>query len=291
MEQNPPPDVTPHEPPSPNVAQAYLDEIGIVEGRREAHINRRGIGWLSLVNAVFLSSFLLLSVIGIRDGATNVSQPLLFFLLIWSQVMQGAAVRSGVQWRFGRRQRLIILATVVYCVLVVLTMGLAIFAADSLPTWFVYVPAGTVLVGLGVQGFVQLWWARGTNPAQRPTPAPLTPLLRAATAALGVVIGGMSAIMGLPQGNLAASLLLLMIALLLVWAFVGRIAGVGIATLAEGWGRSHFVVYGASGVAVFVIAALALQWDHLTPALAGLVGLGIAVLFALVAVLGGRVGR
>lgn len=279
------------EPPAPEVARAYLDEIGVLEHRREARIDRWAVGWLNLANAVFIALFLLLSVMGMRGGVSTVTQPLLLVLLVWGQIVQGAATRSGVQWRFARRQWLVITGAVVLGAVILLTMGLAVFAPRTIPAGFAYVPALIVLVGVGSLGVIYLWRARGSRRPRGTTRPPLPLVLRAETAALGVVLGGTSAIIGLPKDALASALFLLVIALLAVWMFVGRTSGVGIAALGETWGPLHFTVYALSSVAVFFLAAVRLQGDFLTPAISGLVGLGIASLFVIVAVLGDRRGR
>src|SRR5690606_3306645 len=99
MEQKPMRDADPLERPTPEVAKAYLDEVGAVEQRREEHIDRRAVGWISILNAAIVPVFLYLTIVGLRNDAAGVTQPILFAFIVWGQLAAGIAVRNGVQWQ------------------------------------------------------------------------------------------------------------------------------------------------------------------------------------------------
>lgn len=288
MEQKSAHDAAPLEPPTPDVAQAYLDEVGAVEQRREEHIDRRAVGWLSVVNAVVLSLFLYLTIVGLRDGATTVTQPVLFAMLIWGQLTTGLAARNGVQWQPTRRRWVMVFGVAVLCVVVVGSMFAAVFAADVLDCAVVYVAPLVTFVALTGIGVRQLWQARGPRPARRRPRPSLSPGMRMATVALGIILGGLTAIMSVPESALTAVLLLLLVLVIMAWMFAGLSSNLGLPTLVAQWGWPQFTAYGVSTFALFASAAWALFGAPATIPFAAIAGAAVMVLFVLAATLGGR---
>lgn len=288
MEQKPMSDAEPLEPPTPAVARAYLDEVGSVRKRREENIDRRSVGLLSILNAIACSLFLYLTIVGLREGATGITQPMLWAFIIWGQLAAGVAVRNGVQWQLTRRRWLTIAGVTVLGVLILVSMFAAVFAGDRLDDAVVFVAPAIAFVALTGTGAAQLWQARGHQPGVRRPRAPLTAGMRMATVALGVLLGGLTALMSAPESILSAVLLLLLLFAILAWMLAGRFSELGMPMLGELWRWPQLTAYGLSIAALFVSAAWALFGGSSAipfPAVAGGV---VVLLFLLAAPLGGR---
>lgn len=288
MEQKPAHDAAPLEPPTAEVAKAYLDEKAAIEDRREEFIDRRAVGWLSILNGAVISIFLFLTIVGLRDDATGVTQPVLFAFLIWGQIASGLATRSGVQWRLTRRLWVTIVGVTVLGVVILVSMFAAIFAAEALDDRVVYVAPLAALVALIGIGVLQLWQARGQGPVRRRARGPVSAGVRMATVALGVILGGLTALISVAESTLAVVLLLLLVLVIVAWAFAGRASGLGIPALVEQWRWPQFTAYGFSTVALFAGAAWALFGTPTTIPFVAIAGAAVMVLFALAAILGGR---
>lgn len=288
MDQKSAHDAAPLEPPTPDVAKAYLDEVGAIEQRREEHIDRRAVGWLSILNGAVISIFLFVTIVGLRDNATGVTQPVLFAFLIWGQVAGGLATRNGVQWRLTRRLWVTIVGVTMLGVVILVSMFAAIFAAEALDDRVVYVAPVVALVTLTGIGVRQLWQARGSRPVRRRPRPSLSPGMRMATVALGMILGGLTAIMSVPESVLTVVLLLLLVLVILVWMFAGLSSDLGFPSLAQRWGWPQFTAYGLSIVALFASASWALFGAPATIPFAAIAGAAVVVLFVLAATLGGR---
>lgn len=251
-------DAAPLDPPTPEIARAYLDEVGSVRQRREDSIDRRSVGFLSILNAIACSLFLYLTIVGVRDGAFGITQPMLFAFIIWGQLAAGVAVRNGVQWQLARRRWVTMTGVTIFCVLAVASMFLAIFAPDDLTDAIVFVAPGIAFFGLAGIGAVQLWQARGHRPGRRRPRPPLTAVMRMATAALGVLLGGLTALMSVSESILSVVLLFLLLFVVFAWLFAGRSSELGLAALGERWRWPQLTAYGLSVVALFASAAWAL---------------------------------
>lgn len=286
MDQQPIGAEMPLEPPSASVARAYLDELVAVERRRDEHIDRRAVGWLSIINAVVLAVFLYLSVVGLRNGATTVTQPVLFAFLIWGQVTAGVATRSGVRWQLVRRRWLMIVGTTAFGVVIVVSMLAAVFGADEFDDVIVYVSPLLAFVVLTSVGVVQLRRAREHVAARTRPRAPLSPGVRAATIGLGVILAGLTALMAAPESVLTSVLLLLLVLVLVAWMFAGA-SGLGIPALGEQWRWPQFTAYGVSVAAVFANAAWVLFIGREIP-FAAISGVAVMLAFVLAASVGGR---
>lgn len=288
MEQKPTYDAAPLVPPTVEVASAYLEEISVIEQRRDALIDRRTVAWLSILNAVVIATFLYLTIVGLREGMTAVTQPVLFEFLIWGQISNGLATRSGVQWRLGRRKWMTIVGTAVIGVVVLVSMFAAIFAPDERDDRIVYVAPLVALVALTGVGARQLWRARGHGPARHRGRRRLSAGIRAATVALGVVLGALTALMSVPESVLTVVLLLLLVLVIVAWIFAGLASGLGIPALAEQWRWPQFTAYALSTAVFFASAASALFGRPTTMPLTAIAGAAMTVLFLLAALLGGR---
>lgn len=283
-------DADPLERPTPEVAKAYLDEIGAVEQRREEHIDQRAVGWISVLNAVIVPVFLYLTIVGLRDDATGVTQPILFAFIVWGQLAAGIAVRNGVQWQLTRRRWVTIAGVTVFGILIIVSMFAAVFAKDRLHDAVLFVPPVLAFVALIGIGATQLWQSRRHRPGRRRPRARLTVGMRMATVVLGAILGGLTALMAVPESVLSTMLMLLMVMVLVAWMFAGRFSELGLPSLGEMWRWPQLTAYAISLAALFAGAAWTLFGTLAVMPFAAFAGAAVVLLFIVAAPLGGRDG-
>lgn len=243
----------PLEPPSPEVARLYLDEIEVIEQRREERIDRRAVAWQSIGTAVVTAAIFTAYLLVVR-AESSAAQPLLFLLLVTSQIIAGVGERNGLQWRTPRSKWWYTVFIVLFALAVVGTFFALLISPEARPMWAYFIPGAIMLVGFGGIGVVQLWKARGSAPAARPTRDPIPLATRIATASVGLLLGLATLSIGIGD-DLTTSIVTLVLMMIVVgWFFAWR-TDAGPAALGRYWRWPHFLAY-ALTVVVMVWANL-----------------------------------
>lgn len=269
-------------PPSADIAQRYLDEADAVAIRRERSVDRRGLAWLQIVNALVTAVYLIALAVAIRSDVSGTYQVILFGFLLWGQLASGAAQRSGMQWRMTWSRWPVLVAGGALLAAALVIFGLVAFDPDF-PVIGMVVPAALVVVGFGGYGVVQL--VRASGEVQR-LPAARSRLSRGArwgTILVGVAVGLLMMLGSAPDGVLTSILILLVVLMLFAWIVAAR-REVGLQTVGASWRWPHFVIFGAASCGLSLVVLV----DDL-PVLGGVVGgVGVIALFVAVSFVPGR---
>lgn len=284
MDQKPVPGQDALVPPSPDVAQQYLDEAQAVAARREHAVDRRALAWLQIGNAVITAVFLVASAVVLRGEVLGGSQVLLFAFLMWGQLASGIAQRSGMQWRMTRSRWPVVVGGALILVAALVAYGFAIWDR-SLPPLVILLPGVIVLIGLGGYGIVQLIRAGG-DPRRSPVrSAPMTRSARVGTILVGAAIGALVLLGGAPEGVLRSVLVLLVMLALLVWIIAGR-SDLGLPAIGAAWRWPHIVAFAISASPLFALAVLASAPGRLLVSM--IAGLGVILLSVAASFVPGR---
>lgn len=241
MEQRPMHGSGPLEPPSPEVARLYLDEVEVIEQRREERIDRRAVAWQSIVTAVMTAAILTAYLLVMRVEA-SATQPLLFLLLVTSQISAGVGERNGLQWRTPRSKWWYTVCIVAFAIAVVATFFALLISPEARPMWAFFIPGAIMLVGFGGIGVLQLWKARGSTPFARPARDPIPLATRIATASVGLLMGLATLSIGI-RDDLTTSIVTLVLMMIVVgWFFAWR-TDAGPAALGRYWRWPQFLAY------------------------------------------------
>lgn len=241
MEQRPMQGAEPLDPPSPEVARLYLDEIEVVEQRRDERIDRRAVAWRSILTSVMIAGIFTAYLLVIRTEA-SATQPLLFLLLVTSQIATGMGERNGLQWRTPRSKWWYTAVIVLFAVAVVGTFFGLLVSPEARPMWAYFIPGAIMLVGFGGIGVVQLWKARGIAPAVREARDPMPLATRIATASLGLLMGLATLSIGI-RDDLATSIVTIVLLMIIVgWIFAWK-TDAGPAALGRYWRWPQFLAY------------------------------------------------
>ena len=273
----------PLDPPSPEIARLYLDEVDRVLERRDDRVNLRAQGWVTIVQGVLMAGFVSCTTVASRGADTTASMLLLLGFVMAIQVLSGLTERFGGQRRFTRWRGLYYTAVVIACVAIVATFGMSLITANPLPLGVILAPAALgvlVLVGIGA---CQLWLARGApRGAGRERPPFVWPA-RGTTLGFGVLLGIMIVTAAYADA-LLISLVTVLAAIALVVASLGSGTDWGLAYLGEVWRWPQFLMLTAALVALAasVVVSATTQTDPLifVPVAAAVVI--VAVLVALV---------
>ena len=280
MDHKPMRGIEPLEPPTPDLAQSYLDEIDVIERRRDERIDRRTAGWQLAFNglgvAVVLTAYLL--VVRGSDGAMAL-QPMLFLLILWGQIGVGVAERSGVRWRTsGKRPWQVIVVILLAIVAVCSFMVLLIDSAER-PLWAFFVPGAIVAIGFGGPAAVQFLRSRGRAAVIELPYEPMPRASRLATAGLGLLLG--LAVLAVGYGStLFASVgsTILMFAMV-AWILASR-TDAGPQALGRFWRWPQILAY-LLGVAVVIgLSLLEVYTDVMQSWMIGLCAVLVVLLLA-----------
>ena len=276
MEQKPMRGAAPLDPPSPEVARLYLDEVDRVLERRADRVNLRAQGWVTIVQSVLMAGFVGCTIIVSRAEQTTATLLILMAFLMTTQVLSGVTERFGGQRRFLRSRGLYYGALVLACVAVTTTFAMSLLSGDSIPLPVVFAPAaGGVLVLTGI-GVCQLWVSRNTPRASRREIPPFIWPARGTTLALGSLLGIMTIAAGYGDA-LFTSLLSLLTGIALVVASLGSGTDWGLAYLGEVWRWPQFLMLSAGAVAVSA-GVLSSATTVVDPLVFVLAGAGIVIL-------------
>ncbi|MGM1016002.1 MAG: hypothetical protein ACQEW8_00480 [Actinomycetota bacterium] len=267
--------------PDPAVAELYLQEVGHIERRRDERIDRTAWGWTQLANAVVTAVFLTLGAAMLREGSTPRFQMALVMFLVWGQVAAGLAERAGFRWPLGRRTWVPYLASGVLLIVTLIVFGIAAFGEGPMPPHLLVLPGLLVLLGFGGAALVQMKIGRRQAPSNPPARAPLSRASRTGTIALGVFLGIVIALIGLPEDPISQMLLVMVYLLLVAWMLAGR-SDLGVAALAAVWRWPVFVALAVAGATVVTLVSLDAWIGSVAPSVTVLCGSAVAMLFVAV---------
>ncbi|WP_435744222.1 hypothetical protein [Microbacterium sp. PMB16] len=257
------------------MARLYLDEAEAVEQRRERRIDRRAVAWQTILAAA-VTSVVVTAYIFVFRADSSAIQPLLFLLIIMSQISAGMGERHGLLWRTPRSKSWYTVFTVALAVAVIGSFFFILLTPDHGPFWFSWVPGAIFLIGFGGLGLVQLWKARGSERAVRESREPLPLATRITTAVLGVFLGAATLSIGI-RGDLITSLVMLVLMLIVVGWLFAWMTDAGPAALGRYWRWPQFGAYGVSMAAIIWLSLRSAYGDEVALP----VKLGVGALVAL----------
>ncbi|MCK3768388.1 hypothetical protein MZK47_01710 [Microbacterium aerolatum] len=286
MDQKPVGSEAPLTPPTAYVAQAYLDEIGAVVERREAHIDRRRMAWLALAEAIVLGVYLTVAMFGfgpVDDSSRFIV--ILVLLFIWIQLSGELRESYGGQARrVGASQWLLIALAILAGLSVGVGMWLQLTGA-TMPFIVRLVPGIVLFVVFGSIALRALLRAPRALPRES---MPFTRRARRATVGLGVVMAigvGTTAVQG-PFGSLFA---LCTMVLILGWGIAAYVGG-AVPALGAIWRWQQWTALAVGSATLAGMTLVTMHTDLVTGALATSAGVLVGALFVLVACIGGRNG-
>lgn len=188
MEQKPIAAAQPLDPPTPDMARAYLDEAAAVGQRREERVDRRALARVSLIESFVLAGYLTTMMFGFGTPAASSSFIVLVgLLLLWVQLTgelresYGFQPRLRFQQGWGRIVVLVIIAGIVLSGVALQLGGL------TMPSTLRFVPGVLVIAVFGTIALRDLRRAGPASPSR--SRAPLSASARVATAIIGVAVG------------------------------------------------------------------------------------------------------
>lgn len=276
MEQKPMRGAAPLDPPSPEVARLYLDEVDRVLERRADRVNLRAQGWVTIVQGLLMAGFVGCTIVTSRAGETTATILLLLGFAMSTQVLSGLTERFGGQRRFTRWRGLYYAAVVLACVGIVGTFGMSLLSEGTFPLGVILAPAAFgVLVLIGI-GACQLWQSRGAPRGSRRELPPFVWPARGTTLALGVLLSIMI-VTAAYRDVLVISLVTVLAGIALVVASVGSGTDWGLAYLGEVWRWPQFLML-AAGLVALAASVVASVTTSADPLLFVLVGALIVIL-------------
>ncbi|WDH79976.1 hypothetical protein PTQ19_05935 [Microbacterium esteraromaticum] len=284
MEQRSEPGQPAYQPPSAQLARQYLAERDDVAQRRAAHIDRRATARMLLLDGVVLAVWGSVLLLGFPRNFSG-SMPLLVSLLIWTVLSGSLRDRYGYLPR-GREAGA---RTAVMLIMLVMFFGAiaAIIVGVGVPPWGRLLPGAVALILFTVLA-VEEW--RRDVPARKVTRqrAPFDRPTRVVTAAIGVALGGLTALSGAEAAAEALAYLVYGVFMfgLVVWnvkVMSGTAPAVGAA-----WGPSAWTLYGAGNATLAVLIVLDQIGHPVNVVVRVVLGALVAVGFVLIALRGGR---
>lgn len=264
------------EPPTPAIAQLYLEEAIAIGDRRERWIDRRAAAWQAIITTVVLAVLLTAQLLVMRAGDTGF-QSLLFLILVVGQINAGLAERSGMQWRIPGSQRWFAGVVVLFAVAVIGSYFALLVSPTDQPLWLYFAPGAVLSLGGGGLGIMQLRQARGSTPqvAQRHEALPRS--TRIATACLGIVMGLAAFSTGLDDDLAVAIVWMVVMMTFVAWMFAGR-SDFGPMAFGRYWRRPQFTAF-AIGLGVMTWLSLQAAYSTgVTPAVTAGCGGAVMVL-------------
>lgn len=264
MEHKPMRGAEPLDPPSPELARQYLEEVRQVEQRLAGHVDLRAAAWRSILASAQLAVAFTVLLLVTRVGGFTV--PLLPVILVIGQIGAGFAERHGAQWRVRGAQWVIV--ALLAAAFGISFIWLTAEPADR-PLWAFLIPGALFLASGGWIAAVQLRRARGAARLTAERPAPMPSATRIATAVLGIVLGCCAAFLGIDDeltSSLAYTAILIAVPVwMLLWRF-----DFGLPALGRYWSWRQEAAYGLSLAIVLALCLLRAYTDgalwHLTVA-------------------------
>lgn len=276
MEQRPMQGSGPLEPPSPEVARLYLDEIEVIEQRREERIDRRAVAWQSIITSVMIAGLFTAYLLVIRAEA-SATQPLLFLLLVTSQISSGVGERNGLQWRIPRSNVWVIVSIVLFALAFAGSFFTLLLSPETRPVWAYLIPGAIMLAGFGGMGVVQLWKARGSARTVREARDPMPLATRIATASVGTLMGLATVSIGIGD-DLTTSIVTLVLMMIVVgWLFAWT-TDAGPAALGRYWRWPQFLAYALTSALMVWVNVQTVYSGTMAPSVYLVCGAAVAVL-------------
>ncbi|WP_341975122.1 hypothetical protein LTA6_003476 [Microbacterium sp. LTA6] len=284
MEQKPLSAAEPLEPPTADVAQAYLDEVDVVATRREERIDRRGIAWVALAEAAALAVYLSVMMFGFGSSSSSSFITLIALLLVWIQLSGELKESFGFQSRLRRTERwAYALFGFVAVAGVVVGIATQIVGAD-IPFVLRLAPGGLVLLVFGGLAVRDL---RRARPAVlRRARAPLATVARNFTLTIGAVFGIAIAITSVAYSVPASLFSMALILLMLGWWIAVQISD-RLPALGAVWYWPQWAAF-VLGWAVFACAVLVQFRQPLDPLIISIAAVVVVLAFVAAAFFDGR---
>lgn len=260
--------------PSPDIAAAYLEELGRVRTRREERVDRRALARHSLINAVVLAVYVAIACFAIGVGPTNSSFLIVLPLfLLWIQLSTEFRESRGALGSPIARNRTVTIGFVVI-LLVVVVAGFAVSLFEiAVPVPVRLIPAVLALLIMGVPALRDL-----RRSASSPSIAPRRPLSgpeRLLTTGIAVTTAVTIWVLGSGSFMVTSIVALVVMGAYLAWWITGRVSD-RVPALGAVWAWPQWTMFAAAGsaVAMIMVAQLLGLGDRLVvtaPIVAGVV--------------------
>lgn len=288
MEQHPAQASVPLDPPTPDVARAYLDEIGTVENRREEHINRRAMGWLDIVGGAVIGGYVTLALSMLRGDVDATFPLLLVALLLWTQLSLGLHERNGAQRRPSALARwgwiaLIVMLAGSFAALIVVR-----FLDSQLPELFFFIPGPLVFVVFLARGIRQLMRARGQAATSSGARRAFSRVESIGTAVIGLVMGAAIAVAAAPNDFVPAVATAILMLGLAVWILSFSMPW-GLPSIGAAWRWPQWALMALSAAVLILFVVSPSLLGALSWLVAGGMGVVIAIIFAVMGMRGRKV--
>lgn len=251
MDQRPMDGAEPLPAPSLEIAQAYLDEIGVVRTRREERIDRRRIAWFALLDAVILAVYVTIAVFGL--GVAQVSSSFMVFIvlfLIWGQFATERRESHGASGSRISRSRAATIGFAVILIAVVIGGFMLSASGLQLPVIVRLIPGIAVLFVLGIPAVREI---RRSVPFDEPEQRrPFGTSARLATIGCGVIMAASVWAIAAADQLLMPFFGLLLIGLYSTWWIAGRISS-RLPALGALWAWPQWTALALAGVAAAAV--------------------------------------
>lgn len=285
MEQHPMSASAPLDPPAPDVARAYLEEIGAVEQRREERINRRAMGWLDIVSGAVIGGYVTLALSMLRGEVQATFPLLLVALLVWTQLNAGLQERNGAQRRPSGPARWGWIALIVMLAGGFAAMIVVRFLDSQLPELFFFIPGSVVFVAFLVRGIRQLMRARGQATTRTGAPHAFSRVESAGTAVIGLVMGSAIALAAVPNDFVLSVATIFLMLGLMVW-ILGFLRPWGLPSIGAAWRWPQWALMALAATVLILLVVFPSLFGAPSWLVAGGVGVLIAIIFVMMAMRG-----
>lgn len=290
MDQRDAPASVPPEPPSPAVAQAYLDGIGTVEQRRDDRIDRRAMGWLDIVSGAILGAYVTLALSMLRGEAGSTFLLLLVAMGLWIQLSAGLQEQNGAQRRptgyswWGWSALIVVLVSCFAAMFVLRLLD------AQIPEPFFFVPGIIAFVVFLARGVRQLTRARGSSGVSRRAHRSFTRAESTGTAVIGLMMGAAIVVAAVPNDFVSAVATMVLLLGLVVW-ILSYSKPWGLPSIGAAWRWPHWALMAVSAVVLVMAIAFPTLLGPATWIAASGVGAIVTVLFVVLGRRGERIGE
>ncbi|MGO2519613.1 MAG: hypothetical protein ACTH8F_05790 [Microbacterium sp.] len=287
MEQRPIPGQEPLAHPTADVAQAYLDEIGSVVQRREEFIDRRRMARLAGVEAIVLAAYLTIMMFSFGHSVSTPFLMLISLFGVWLQLSAELKESYGGQPRLsGTSQRIYLVFGLLAVAAVMVGVWLQI-AGVEVPVWARFIPGVALLAGFGGRAVRDLRRAPEVLPNEHD---PFTRGARYATACLGLVFGLGAWVVATSDTMFSVVLFFVVMVGIFGWG-IAAYATSRLPALGAIWQWPQWTAFALGSAVLIAVMLFAMHTDLMTVPLAISLGVGVALLFAVVAFVGGCNGQ